>query len=59
MAKNPKSARPALFTMRADDDFWDALDTLQVSQTPVRDRSAIVKELVFREAAKLEGKGKR
>lgn len=54
MAKKDKPARPALFTIRADDEFWDALDKLQVSQTPVRDRSSIVKELVFREAAKVE-----
>lgn len=54
MAKNEKAPRPALFTLRADDEFWDALDRLQVSQVPVRDRSAIVKELVVREAAKLD-----
>jgi predicted transcriptional regulator len=54
MSKKEKPARPALFTIRADDEFWDALDRLQASRLPVRDRSSIVKELVFREAAKLE-----
>lgn len=53
MAKKEKPARPELFTIRADESFWNDLDTIQVSQVPVRDRSAIVKELVAREAARV------
>lgn len=53
MAKKEKTGRPPLFTIRADEDLWDALDAIQVSQVPVRDRSAIVKELIFKEAARI------
>ena len=50
--KNEKGGRPRYFTMRADDELWDALDKLQIRHVPVKSRTEIVKDLIFREAAK-------
>ena len=53
MAKKVKDERPPLFTIRADQELWDALDEIQVSEVPVKSRSDIVKELIYREQARI------
>jgi hypothetical protein len=53
MSKKPKDARPPLFTIRADQELWDALDEIQISEVPVKSRSDIVKDLIYREQARI------
>jgi hypothetical protein len=53
MAKKVKDERPPLFTIRADQALWDALDEIQVSEVPVKSRSDIVKDLIYREQARI------
>lgn len=59
MSKKVKDERPPLFTIRADQGLWDALDEIQISEVPVKSRSDIVKELIYREQARLRAKGRR
>ena len=53
MAKKVKDERPPLFTIRADQELWDALDGCEVQRGSGEVRSDIVKELNYRRATQI------